>query len=168
MQQYGRMHDLLHRQQLMAAAPFEATFDGDLEKLTFFLNQVHSHVNHNVDAYPDPAAMVDVIAANLEGEASEWLNSLHNEQAPELWNLNLFIWGLRTRFENEPIALQAEKDIHEVKQAGRPVKEYVREFRRVAGLIERWPERSLVHHFKNGLDNNLFQACIYQGIPDQL
>lgn len=80
-------------------------------------------MNRNVNTYPDHAAMVDMIAANLERQVAEWLNSLYNKQASELWDYNLFIRALRTKFEDGYIVLQAEKDIHEVKQIGRLAKE---------------------------------------------
>lgn len=62
-------------------------------------------MNRNANIYPDHATMVDVIEENLEGEAVECLNSLYNEQAPELWDYNLFIQGLRTRFKDGSITL---------------------------------------------------------------
>ncbi|KAK9395547.1 Retrotransposon-derived protein PEG10 [Crotalus adamanteus] len=155
-------------QQPVFAPPFNATFDGDPEKLIFFLNQVRSHLNHWAYLYPEPGAMVDVIGANLEGEASEWLNNLYSEQALELEDPHLFLLGLRERFEDPSIGLKAAGQIHKIKQAGRPALEYVREFRKMAGRIEGWPEQSLIHHFIEGLDDHLSQACIYREVPDRL
>ncbi|KAK9395824.1 retrotransposon-derived protein PEG10 [Crotalus adamanteus] len=155
-------------QQPVFAPPFNATFDGDPEKLIFFLNQVRSHLNRWAYLYPEPGAMVDVIGANLEGEASEWLNNLYSEQALELEDPHLFLLGLRERFEDPSIGLKAAGQIHKIKQAGRPALEYVREFRKMAGRIEGWPEQSLIHHFIEGLDDHLSQACIYREVPDRL
>ncbi|KAK9395445.1 retrotransposon-derived protein PEG10 [Crotalus adamanteus] len=155
-------------QQPVFAPPFNATFDGDPEKLIFFLNQVRSHLNRWAYLYPEPGAMVDVIGANLEGEASEWLNNLYSEQALELEDPHLFLLGLRERFEDPSIGLKAAGQIHKIKQAGRPALEYVREFRKMAGRVEGWPEQSLIHHFIEGLDDHLSQACIYREVPDRL
>lgn len=44
--------------------------------------------------YPDDATWVHVIAINLEESASEWLVSLHDEEAPELDDLDAFMQAL--------------------------------------------------------------------------
>lgn len=141
---------------------------GDPERLPFFLNQVWAHLNCYASAYPNDSVMVNVIATNLEGEVAEWVTSLHNEQAPELRDVNLFMGQLRARFEDEFQALQAEIEIRSLKLRGQPTKEYVWEFWKIAGRIREWSERSLIHYFKEGLDHDLFQACTYWGIPDPL
>lgn len=111
--------------------------------------------------------MVNAMTANLEGEATEWVTNLHDDGAPELLDVNLFMEQLRASFEDESQALQAKKEIHFLRQRGRPAK-YVRDFRRVTGRLRQWSERSLIHYFKQGLDRDLLQACIYRGIPNQL
>ncbi|XP_039182495.1 vomeronasal type-2 receptor 26-like [Crotalus tigris] len=87
------------------------------------------HMNRNANFYPNPAATVNVVVANLEGETFEWLN----KQAPELGDLHLFLLGLRARFKDPSIALKVEKQIHKINQDGRPALEYIREFCKVAG-----------------------------------
>lgn len=47
---------------------------------------------------------------------AEWMTSLHNEQVPELWDINLFMDHLKARFEDESQALQAEIEIHSLRQ----------------------------------------------------
>ncbi|ETE72977.1 hypothetical protein L345_01188, partial [Ophiophagus hannah] len=76
---------------------------------------------------------------NLEGEAAEWLTQLHDEDTPELGNINTFLQELRARFEDDSQALQATVEIHELKKKGRPIKEYVQEFWIVAGTVAREP-----------------------------
>lgn len=83
------------------------------------------------------------------------MTNLHDEEVPELWDANLFIEQLRARFEVESQALQAEKEIHHLKQSGCLMKEYVQEFQRVTGLLGQWPKRSVIHYFKQGLDCDL-------------
>lgn len=56
----------------------------------------------------------------------------------ELLDANLFMEQLRVRFEDESQALKAEKEIHCLRQSGCLVKEYVREFWRVAGRLGQW------------------------------
>lgn len=69
----------------------KATFDGDPEKLAFFLNQVWAHLDRYAPGYPSEVAMVNAVAANMEGEATEWVTRLHDEDAPELGNID-FSW----------------------------------------------------------------------------
>lgn len=48
--------------------------------------------------YADNEACVATIMANLEGEATEWVVSLHNEGAPKLEDLDVFLGELRAQF----------------------------------------------------------------------
>ncbi|KAK9410510.1 Retrotransposon-derived protein PEG10 [Crotalus adamanteus] len=74
----------------------------------------------------------------------------------------------RTRFE-DPTRLQwAEAQLVGLRQRGRPAKEYIREFQKLAGRLRSWPDRLLVHHFRNGLDNEIRRACIVRGIGGRL
>lgn len=45
-------------------------FDGDPEKVVFFLNQVWAHLKCYAPAYPLDMVMVNAIAANLEGDST--------------------------------------------------------------------------------------------------
>lgn len=57
----------------------------------------------------------------LEGAAADWMVTLHNTNATELWNFNHFMATLRWRFE-EPLAEQKARDyIKMVKQGRCPV-----------------------------------------------
>ncbi|ETE60040.1 hypothetical protein L345_14221, partial [Ophiophagus hannah] len=51
---------------------------------------------------------------------------------------------------------------------GCPAKVYVREFQRLTGKLQYWPERLLVHFFKEGLDKELCNTCVCQGISDRI
>lgn len=146
----------------------KATFDGDLEKLTFFLNQVWVHIDDHAVNYPSDQAMVRAVTVNLEGEAAEWVTQLHDEDAPELGNIDTFLQELRVRFEDDSQALQSEAEICKIKQRGWPTKEYIQEFQRVAEKLQQWLERLPVHFFKGDLDCDLLHMCIYQGIFDQI
>lgn len=64
--------------------PLRATFDGNPQKLVFFLNQVWMHLDQHGGEYTDDKAWVDVIMANLEGEVASWVTSLHDEGAPQV------------------------------------------------------------------------------------
>lgn len=89
----------------------KATFDGDLDKLMFFLNQVWAHLDHYPPVYPLDMVMVNAVTANLDGEAVEWMTKLHNEDAPEFCNTEAFMVEPRVRFEDESQALQAKAEI---------------------------------------------------------
>ncbi|KAK9395748.1 hypothetical protein NXF25_019109 [Crotalus adamanteus] len=63
---------------------------------------------------------------------------------------------------------RAEAEVLRLKQWGRPAREYVRDFQRVAGRLRSWPECLLVHHFRAGLDKDLRWVCVVRGIPCRL
>lgn len=50
-------------------------------------------------------------AANLEGETVEWVTRLHDKEAPELGNINVFMGELRDRSKDKSQALQAKAEI---------------------------------------------------------
>lgn len=104
--------------------------------------------------------MIQAITENFEGEAVEWMNQLHNKDAPELGNIDAFQQDLRARFKGESQAQEVEAEIREIKQKGHLAKEYVQEFRRIAGKLWHWPERLLVYFFKEGLDKELLYICV--------
>lgn len=122
-------------------------------------------MDDHVADYPSDQAMVYTVTVNLEGEAVEWVTQLHDEDVPELGNINTFLKELRAMFKDDSQALQAKAEIHEIKQRGQPTKEYIQEFRRVAGKLRQWPEKLLLHFFKEGLDCELLHVCIYRGVP---
>lgn len=80
--------------------PLRTTFDGNPEKLAFFLNQVWMHLDWHEGEYADDEAWVDVIVANLKREAAEWMTRLHDEGAPELADLDAFLCELRAQFSD--------------------------------------------------------------------
>ncbi|KAK9395714.1 hypothetical protein NXF25_019075 [Crotalus adamanteus] len=82
--------------------------------------------------------------------------------------MGLFLEALQARFEDPSRVQRAEAEILGLRQKGRPVREYVREFQQVAGRLRTWPERLLVHNFHWGLDKDLRQACVMRGVPPRL
>lgn len=74
-------------------------------------------------------------------------------------------WRLSTRLEDDTSAQVAEGDLFALRQRGVPAKDYVHEFRKIAGHLVGWPEHLLVHQFRMGLDRDLQQACVYRGLP---
>lgn len=113
----------------------KATFDGNSEKLAFFLNQVWMHVDPHGGEYADDEAWVDVIVTNLEGEMAEWVTTLHDERAPELANLDAFLCELRAWFSDPMETQRAESEVRKVKQGSRSITEYMREFRKISGEV---------------------------------
>lgn len=71
----------------------------------------------------------------MEGEVAEWLAQLNDEGAPELEDANEFVQLLRTRFDGTSQREEAEAEVKDLKQRGRPVKELVWEVQRVAGKL---------------------------------
>lgn len=103
----------------------KATFDGDLEKLAFFMNQVWAHRDNHMADYLSDWAMVCTLTVNLESEAAA---KFYDKDVPELGNIDTFLQKLRSRYEDDSQALQAEAKIYKIQQRGRLTKEYVQEF----------------------------------------
>lgn len=74
---------------------FKTVFNRNPEKLPFFLNQVWSLLDQHGAEYADDEAWVDMIVANLEGEAAELVMILHDEGVPELGDPDTFLGKLR-------------------------------------------------------------------------
>lgn len=102
------------------------------------------------------------------GEATDWVASLHTHHARELVDVGKFLEPLRSQFEDETGVQVVEGELLAFKERGVPAKDYVREFRKIAGLLVGWPERLLVHQFQKGLDRDLRQACVYHRLPPKL
>lgn len=100
--------------------------------MAYHLNQVWVHIDHYGDAYANNQEIIQAITENLDGEAVERVTQLHNEDTPELGNIDDFLQKLRSRFEDEAQSQEAEAEIKAIKQRGCPAKEYVREFCRIA------------------------------------
>ncbi|KAK9395587.1 hypothetical protein NXF25_018948 [Crotalus adamanteus] len=109
-----------------------------------------------------------MVTASLQGEAAAWASDLYSDHAQELTDVGLFLDALKTQFEDPSWVQRAEAELLGLRQRGRPVREYIREFQRVAGRLRSWPHRLLVHHFWAGLDSDLRCACVVRGIPGHL
>lgn len=79
-------------------------FDECPDNLAYFLPQVGHHVGCFRWIYPDNAAHVHDVAANLEGNASGWLMSLDGGEAPKLNSLDVFMQILQEWFEDPMVA----------------------------------------------------------------
>lgn len=66
------------------------------------------------------------------------------------------------------LELAAEGEIVSIRQRGQPAKNYIKEFKKVAGHLRVWPECLLVRQFYIGLDKELRQSCMYRGLPSRL
>lgn len=77
--------------------------------------------------------MVVAITAVLMGEATDWVAGLHSSRSRALVDMGKFLEALRARFEDESSAQVAEGELIALKQRGLSAKEYVREFRKIAG-----------------------------------
>ncbi|KAG8135000.1 hypothetical protein E2320_008068, partial [Naja naja] len=85
----------------------ENTFNGSLEKLSFFLNQVWVHLGLYAPAYP--------VTANLKREM-DWVMGLHDEEVPDLEYIDDFLAEFRARFKDETQIWKAESEIWALRQ----------------------------------------------------
>ncbi|KAK9399584.1 hypothetical protein NXF25_012603, partial [Crotalus adamanteus] len=92
-------------------------FDGQPEKLAYFLTQVSNYLEKYGDRYPNDESKVNVISANLAGDAVERLVLLYDEAAPELHDVDAFMQELWNQFDDPAKARKADARI---KQRKRP------------------------------------------------
>lgn len=65
---------------------------------------------------------------------------LHNEEASELEEADEFVQLMWVHFDNLAHRIEAKSQIVALKQIGRPPKELIMEFRRLAEKLRDWPE----------------------------
>lgn len=133
--------------------PLQAAFDGNPKRVVVFITQVLSYVDLYGQFYLTQWSMVVAITAVMTGEAADWVADLHSDHAHELTDVGLFLEGLGARFEDDTRTQVAEGELVTLKLRGRPAKDYIKEFRRLASRVRAWPECLLVHHFHLGLDH---------------
>lgn len=149
--------------------PIPISFNGNPNRLAMVLSHLISHLDRYAHLYPSQWAMVVVVTAGLQGEATAWATDLYSDHARELADAGLFLEALHSRFEDASRLQQAEAEVLSLKQRGRPAADYVQDFRQLASrLCSSWPECLLVHHFQAGLDRELHQACVFRGVPNRL
>lgn len=94
--------------------------------------------------------------------------SLHNANAPKLRNFNRFMMALKWQFEDPPPAdCKAHDHIKTMQQGRWLVAEYIEKFQDLACHLD-WSEVILMSCFKDGLNDNLYTACITRGAPARL
>uniref|UniRef100_A0A8C5SGU8 Uncharacterized protein n=1 Tax=Laticauda laticaudata TaxID=8630 RepID=A0A8C5SGU8_LATLA len=81
----------------------EVKYGGDPKELGFFLAQIWSHMKEYGENFSLEAAKVKCVTRALEETAAKWMVTLHNDNAPQLMNYDLFMTALHTRFE-DPLA----------------------------------------------------------------
>ncbi|XP_039196604.1 uncharacterized protein LOC120306793 [Crotalus tigris] len=164
----GRVPAPWPQQMIWNPPPISLTFDGDPDRLAVFLSHVLNHLDRYTTLYSSNWAMVVAVTASLQGEAAAWAADLYSDQARELADVGLFLDALKTRFEDPIRLLRAEAQLVGLRQGGRPVQDYIREFQKVAGRLRSWPDSLLIHHFRTGLDTTIRQACIVRGVAGRL
>lgn len=95
----------------------------------------------------------------------EWLVSLHDEDAPELIDLNTFMQALQKHFKYPLAARHAETRVFALKQGKQLVTEYIQDFHQLISHLGDWPEHLLVTHFRDGLNKELYHICLSRGVP---
>uniref|UniRef100_A0A8C5SLW0 DUF4939 domain-containing protein n=1 Tax=Laticauda laticaudata TaxID=8630 RepID=A0A8C5SLW0_LATLA len=70
---------------------YRSKLRGDPKNLGIFLAQVWSYMEEYREDFPSEAAKVRGVTRALEGTAAEWMVTLHNDNAPQLMNYNLFM-----------------------------------------------------------------------------
>ncbi|XP_060542681.1 uncharacterized protein LOC132710478 [Pantherophis guttatus] len=147
---------------------FRGKFDGDPDNLAQFLDSAEIYIEQFGHLYPFPRALVNAISEGLEGEAKRWSASLYKYRAPQLQNADGFLQLWRARYEEEEEDPYVEDELRNLMQRGKPIREHIREFRRVIGTLPPLPERLLVYFFRTSLDKRISQVTAYRDIPNRL
>lgn len=143
------------QQQVWGPLPLQTTFSGSADRVSLFLSQVLSYVDLYGHLYPSQWAMVVAITNVLTREAADWVADLHSDHARELVDIGLFLEALCSRFEDDTRTQALEGELVALKQKVHSAREYIKEFRALAGQLRAWPEWLLVHHFRLGLDKEI-------------
>lgn len=77
--------------------------------------------------------------------------------APELENVNDLLRELQARFEDSFQSQEVKAEIKLIRQKRHPAKEVVQEFHCQTGKLRNWPERNLVHYFKEYINEELLK-----------
>lgn len=93
----------------MEGAPSGIKFNGDPQQPGFFLTHILTYMQGYGQDIPTGGTRIRVVTLAMEGAAAHWMVTLHNVNAPELWNFNHFMMALRQRFE-DPLADQKTRD----------------------------------------------------------
>lgn len=115
-----------------------ATFNGSPDKVALFIGQVLNHKDRYGHLYTSLWDMVMAVVVAMEGEATDWVADLYGDHAVALGDVGLFLAALQERFEDSTRSQQAEGELFAVRERGRPVTEYIREFQRLAGKVRGW------------------------------
>ncbi|KAK9391861.1 Retrotransposon-derived protein PEG10 [Crotalus adamanteus] len=157
-------HQQRRHRSIPRRPPLEVKFKGEPTCLGFFLTQVLSYMEEYGQDIPSEKARIRIVQSALDGPAADWVVNLHDSNAPELSNFNRFMSSLRRRFEDPLADRKAHERIKTMRQGKRPVAEYTQEFRAIASKLN-WPEDILLSHFKDGLNYDLYDACLPRGDP---
>lgn len=85
--------------------------------------------------------------------------TLHNANTPELRNFNRFMTVLCHRFEGPLVGRKVRECKKTIWQCHTVMAEYIEDFYNLAYRLN-WPEDILISCFKDGLNNDLYNACV--------
>lgn len=80
----------LQRHSVSKAPALGVIYEGDSEQLGFFLAQIWNYIQEYGTEVGMEKARVRHVTMVLEGTAAEWMVSLHNDNAPQLWDYSHF------------------------------------------------------------------------------
>lgn len=83
------------RQDNCQIPELKVKFRGEAEQLGYFLTQVWNFMAHHGPSFRDDEAKINCITMVLEGEAANWVVSLHDAGTKELYDFDYFMITLR-------------------------------------------------------------------------
>lgn len=108
------------------------------------------------------AAKVRCVTMALEGDAADWMVTLHNN-TPKLKHYDQFMMVPCRQLDNPRAECKGRTRMKTINQWWRSVAEYTQEFNELVCHMTGWPPEVLMKCYKVGLNEELYQCCISCG-----
>ena len=148
-------------------------FNGNREDIIPFLSKCRLKFEGQPSTFPNDRIKIMYAASRLEGPAFAWftpLNERLNDPAqlgpPELESFDSFADTLKLLYGDPNLHENAERHIRRLRQYT-SVSAYIQEFERNRQYVT-WNDAALRHAFYEGLGDQVKDAMVPMGVPDEL
>ncbi|KAL8182851.1 UNVERIFIED_CONTAM: hypothetical protein K2H54_003762 [Gekko kuhli] len=113
-----------------------------------------------VHLFPNDKQHMDYIASRLWDGTADWYMSLHSADSLELCTVDMFMWSLRSHYEDLNTSEQVRAYLHTFRQRKKTVCEYTEEFKWQAVKIQGWPDGVLAEQYWLGLHLDIRETIL--------
>ena len=142
-------------------------FGGEPAAFRTFIAHCELYFETRAAEFPTDRSRVTFLVSLLKGQAAKWSLPLWENNDPLLNNYQGFMQLLRQHFDDPAREATATREILRLKQAGRRVVSYIADFKVLAADLQ-WNEFALKALFKEGLDKQIKDELVRQGMPQTL